>query len=217
MSVPRILSVTRAPLAGAVLGATLIASALTGLSPAYADHHHRAQKVDAPDAQTSVKAQDVIDLALKQVGISENSRGGGTKFHEWYMSSERAKETLRRDGGSVAGYRNAPWCAMFVSWVGDKLGARPTVGWDAYTVTHAEWFRDNNRWGGKPKRGAVVFFSWSGGKSIDSINHVGFVMKDNGDGTIKTVEGNTGSGQVQVRTRPKSQVVGYGYPEYATA
>ena len=39
--------------------------------------------------------------------------------------------------------------------------------------------------------GAVVFFSWSGSKSIDDIDHVGLVLKDDHDGTIQTVEGNT--------------------------
>ncbi|WP_240777869.1 hypothetical protein [Nonomuraea basaltis] len=34
-------------------------------------------------------------------------------------------------------------------------------------------------------------------------------------GTISTIEGNTGNGKVEERVRPKSQVVGYGYPEYA--
>ncbi|WP_344844298.1 hypothetical protein [Nonomuraea dietziae] len=49
-------------------------------------------------------------------------------------------------------------------------GARPQVGWDAYTVAHAKWFKSNERWGTTPKPGAVVFFSWSGSKSISSIN-----------------------------------------------
>jgi len=163
-----------------------------------------------------VTAQDVIDLALKQVGISENAYGGGTKFHEWYMSSPRARETLNRDGGRLQDYANAPWCAMFVSWLGSKLGIESTMGWDAYTVTHAAWFRDNGRWGTKnASPGAVVFFDWSGGKAISGIDHVGIVVKDNGDGTITTVEGNTGNGRVETRVRPKSVVVGYGYPEYA--
>lgn len=164
---------------------------------------------------TKVTAQDLLDLALAQVGITENAQGGGTKFHAWYMSSPRARETAARDGGTVEDYANAPWCAMFVSWVGEQLGIRSTVGWDAYTVTHAQWFRDNGRWGTEPTPGAVVFFAWEGTKNISDIDHVGFVIKDNNDGTISTVEGNTGNGRVETRIRPKAQVVGYGYPEYA--
>ena len=60
-----------------------------------------------------------------------------------------------------------------------------------------------------------MFFSWSGSKSIDAIDHVGMVIKDNHDGTIQTVEGNTNGGEVAARTRDTSTVVGYGYPAYA--
>ncbi|WP_405085293.1 CHAP domain-containing protein [Microbispora sp. NBC_01389] len=161
-----------------------------------------------------VGPQDVIKLAASQVGISENAAGGGTKFQEWYMTSPRALETLARDGGALGDYENAPWCDMFVSWVGQRLGIQPVMGADAYTVEHARWFAEHGRWGRTPKPGAVVFFSWSGSKAIGDIKHVGFVVKDNGDGTIRTVEGNTGNGAVEARTRPAWQVAGYGYPVY---
>jgi cell wall-associated NlpC family hydrolase len=162
-----------------------------------------------------VTADDVIKLASQQVGIKENGLGGGTKFHSWYMSTPRAQETVMRDGGRVTDYANAPWCNMFVSWVGEQLGIRPVLGWDAYTVRHAQWFKDNNRWGSTPTPGAVVFFAWGGG-GIADIDHVGFVVKDNGDGTISTIEGNTGNGAVERRVRPVSDVAGYGYPVYAS-
>jgi cell wall-associated NlpC family hydrolase len=101
---------------------------------------------------------------------------------------------------------------MFVSWVGQQVGARG-MGQDAYTVEHAKWFQKSGRWGTIPKPGAVVFFAWNGG-GTDGIDHVGLVVKDNGDGTIKTVEGNTGNA-VMVRDRATDSVVGYGYPQYA--
>ncbi|MFG1945021.1 CHAP domain-containing protein [Nonomuraea sp. NPDC048826] len=165
-----------------------------------------------------VSAQTLLRVAESQIGVSEDATGGGTKFHQWYMSSPRAAETLARDGGGTpAMYANAPWCAMFVSWVGEQVGARSTVGWDAYTVTYAQWFANNGRWGGEAKPGSVVFFDWGGSKSISSIDHVGLVKKDNGDGTITTIEGNTGNGKVEERVRPKGHVTGYGYPEYNAA
>ncbi|MCK2218761.1 CHAP domain-containing protein [Actinomadura sp. ATCC 31491] len=160
-------------------------------------------------------AAQVLATARAQVGTSEDAHGGGTKFQRWYASSPRATETAARDGGDTASYVDAPWCSMFVSWVGEQTGARTQVGWDAYTVAHAKWFEANHRFGTAAKPGAVVFFSWSGSKDLDAINHVGFVVKDNGDGTISTIEGNTGNGKVEQRTRPASQVVGYGYPHYA--
>ncbi len=63
---------------------------------------------------------------------------------------------------------------------------------------------------------AVADYSWGGSRSIDDIDHVGIVIKDNHDGTIQTVEGNTDN-SVKVRTRDVSSVVGYGYPEYRPA
>ncbi|MEW9550255.1 CHAP domain-containing protein [Nonomuraea sp. NPDC050783] len=236
MAKHRITAARKMSIARAALGATVIAGAfgahasanadsapapeqqITGQAPA-ADHaaDHAAPRSRTNDeTRISVTADQVLALARSQVGTSENDAGGGTPYQQWYAASRRAAETIARDGGRPADYLNAPWCAMFVSWVGEKTGARPQVGWDAYTVTYAKWFEANDRFGTLAKPGAVVFFSWSGSKDLDDINHVGFVVKDNRDGTISTIEGNTGNGKVEERVRPKSQVVGYGYPEYAS-
>ncbi|NUS05512.1 MAG: CHAP domain-containing protein [Nonomuraea sp.] len=213
--------------ARAALGATIIASALGAhTTAATADTatavQHQAVAAQAAtkggtseETKVNVTAAQVLALAKAQVGTSENSYGGGTKFQQWYAASQRAAETIARDGGTRAMYLNAPWCSIFVSWVGEQTGARPQVGWDAWTVAHAKWFAANGRWGTEARPGAVVFFSWKGSKSLDGIQHVGFVVKDNGDGTISTIEGNTGNGKVEERVRPTSQVVGYGYPSYA--
>ncbi|MEZ7124495.1 CHAP domain-containing protein [Nonomuraea sp. AD125B] len=203
-------------LAVSALGATAAVTAAADSAPAQPAAAAAAQQgVSNRDARVNVTAQQVLDLARAQVGTSENADGGGTKFQQWYADSARAGETVQRDGGNRNAYLNAPWCSMFVSWVGEQTGARTQVGWDAYTVAHAKWFAANDRWGTEAKPGAVVFFSWSGSKSLSAINHVGFVVKDNGDGTISTIEGNTGNGKVEERVRPTSQVVGYGYPNYA--
>ncbi|GIH81023.1 CHAP domain-containing protein [Planobispora longispora] len=203
-----------------VLTATLGLAAATAATVAFGGAAHAETPADQarPSAETlpKVSADQLLQVAEKQVGTAENADGGGTKFHSWYMDSARAKETVARDGGAVGAYANAPWCAMFVSWVGEQVGLRPTVGWDAYTVTHAEWFQNNNRWGAEAKPGAVVYFDWDGGSDLSGIDHVGFVKKDNGDGTITTIEGNTGNGKVEQRVRPTSQVVGYGYPQYTS-
>ncbi|GAA4237778.1 hypothetical protein GCM10022254_50980 [Actinomadura meridiana] len=164
----------------------------------------------------AVKPSEVIDLAEKQVGVKEG-RGGMTKYHKWYVSTPHAKQTADRDGGfPVADYKGAQWCNMFVSWLGAQTGVE-NMGWDAYTVKHATWFKDTDRWGKKAKPGAVVFFDWKNGSSgdIGDIDHVGLVVKDNGNGTIRTVEGNTDNA-VKEKTRDKSEVVGYGYPDYAS-
>ncbi|WP_329252915.1 CHAP domain-containing protein [Actinoallomurus sp. NBC_01490] len=155
-------------------------------------------------------AADALKVALSQVGTTEDA-AGGSKFNQWFMSSPYARAGVERDGGSVGDYANASWCDMFVTWVGDKAGVKG-MGGDAFTPSHARWFKDQGRWGTVPKPGAVVFFSWSGG-GIGDIDHVGLVIRDNHDGTIRTVEGNTDDA-VKIRTRGTDSVVGYGYPDY---
>ncbi|MEU8248418.1 CHAP domain-containing protein [Nonomuraea sp. NPDC048916] len=220
MATHRLSHATRHLAVRAALGVTLAATAVFGaVAPAAADSHQHAGSATETQAETSavsVTAEQVLALARAQIGTSENAYGGGTKFQKWYAASQRAAETIARDGGNRAAYLNAAWCAMFVSWVGENAGARSQIGWDAYTVTHAQWFADNGRWGTTPKPGAVVFFAWNGGKSLSSIDHVGFVVKDNGNGTLTTIEGNTGNGKVEERVRPTWQVVGYGYPQYTS-
>ncbi|MET8989609.1 CHAP domain-containing protein, partial [Nonomuraea wenchangensis] len=179
----------------ATLGAALAAGAVAGgvaagtaahadadvRPPAHAAHVAQAgANGEAGERTQAVKvtAAQVLATARAQIGTTENADGGGTKFQDWYATSQRGAETAARDGGNITSYKNAPWCSMFVSWVGEHTGARSQIGWDAYTVTHAKWFEANHRWGTEAKPGAVVFFSWSGSKSLSAINHVGFVVKD---------------------------------------
>ncbi|TDE46229.1 CHAP domain-containing protein [Nonomuraea mesophila] len=227
MATFRLTAVPKRTIARAALGAAVLTSAFgvnvvaanadtpPGDRPAAVSPVTESEKRAAKETKVNVTASQVLDFAKSQVGVSENAAGGGTPYQKWYANSQRASETIARDGGNRAAYLNAAWCAMFVSWVGEQTGARPQVGWDAYTVAHAKWFAANDRFGTEARPGAVVFFSWDGSKDISDIQHVGFVVKDNGDGTISTIEGNTGNGKVEERTRPTSQVVGYGYPEYA--
>nr|BFE82194.1 hypothetical protein GCM10020093_047950 [Planobispora longispora] len=167
-------------------------------------------------AETGVTAADLLRIAEGQIGVVEDADGGGTKFHSWYMDSERARETLARDGGVMEKYTNAPWCAMFVSWVGAQAGLDGTIGADAYAVAWAGWFQDEGRWGSVARPGAVVYFDLDddGGEGIYRIDHMGLVKRDNGDGTITTIEGNTDRGRVEQRVRRVSEVIGYGYPDY---
>ncbi|XRQ16175.1 CHAP domain-containing protein [Actinomadura welshii] len=172
-----------------------------------------AQKAGYKVPPREVDPSEVIELAEEQIGISEG-RGGQTKYHDWYVSTPHAKATAERDGGfSVKAYNGAQWCNMFVSWLGAQTGVK-NMGWDAYTVQHASWFKDTGRWGKKAKPGSVVFFDWDRGSSISAIDHVGIVVKDNGNGTVSTIEGNTNN-KVQKKVRDKSLIVGYGYPDYA--
>lgn len=77
----------------------------------------------------------------------------------------------------------------------------------------------NVSWGGR-KKGDIVLFDFNHNGTSD---HIGIVVSVNSDGSITTVEGNTGSGnntnggQVQKRTRYKSQVNYFVRPKYTNA
>ncbi|MDP9861078.1 MULTISPECIES: CHAP domain-containing protein [Streptosporangium] len=145
--------------------------------------------------------QKFIELLESELGYSEKG-GGYTKFGHWYG------ENVESD----ADYTAAPWCDMYLSWAAKKLGYEDWVGQFAYTVYHAEWFKEQDAWGTTPKPGAIVFFDWSGSKKIDNIDHVGIVTKVTGR-TIHTIEGNIDGGVAKRKERDTGKVVGYGYPE----
>ncbi|MEU8380731.1 CHAP domain-containing protein [Streptosporangium sp. NPDC048865] len=142
-----------------------------------------------------------IELLESQLGYSEKS-GGYTKFGDWYGKNVEFD----------ADYTAAPWCDMYLSWAAEKLGYQEWVGQFAYTVHHAQWFRQQDAWGTVPVPGAIVFFDWSGSDRIDHIDHVGIVTGVEG-GRIHTIEGNIDGGVAKRKERDTGKVVGYGYPE----
>ncbi|MBO3746656.1 CHAP domain-containing protein [Streptosporangiaceae bacterium NEAU-GS5] len=142
----------------------------------------------------------LIDLLRSELGYTEGS-GGYTKFGEWYNSVEHDSN-----------YSNQPWCDMFLSWGAHKLGYDEWFGQFSYTVDHAKWFKEQGAWGTKPSPGAIVFYDWSGGHSVDGIDHVGIVTSVAGN-TIHTIEGNVDGRFVHEKVRDQRSVVGYGYPE----
>ena len=207
-------AISRADAVGSVIASTTFKTLTDPLAESTATVLNDPAGGTAPADDSPVTAQDVIKLAKSQVGTGEtNGYGGGTEYQDWYADSARAQETVARDGGAVDDYRNAAWCDIFISWLGHKLGIGDQMGSDAWTIAHAQWFKDQGRWGHKAKPGAVVFFSWSGSSSIDDIDHVGLVVKKLGPGRIKTIEGNVGDA-VTKQVRSTDLVVGYGYPDY---
>jgi cell wall-associated NlpC family hydrolase len=76
-------------------------------------------------------------------------------------------------------------------WCANEVGLKiPNV---VSTTDGAQKFQGTGRWANaetaKPAPGDLAFFDFAeGGNPID---HVGIVVRDNGDGTIVTIEGNT--------------------------
>jgi hypothetical protein len=143
--------------------------------------------------------QKLLQVAKSQLGYAEKS-GGYTKYGDWYGKHV--------DKGSY--YKTAPCCDMFLAWAADKAGVDDWAGQFASTPEHALWFQKHHAWGHKPEPGAIVFFSFSGNKSIGGIEHVGIVEKVDGH-TLHTIEANHNDQLLRV-TRDIGQVVGFGYP-----
>lgn len=85
-----------------------------------------------------------------------------------------------------------PWCGSFVNWCADQVGLKiPNC---VSTVAGAQAFIKKDQWEkineATPFPGDIVFFDFPD-DGVDRISHVGIVVKDNGDGTITCIEGNT--------------------------
>jgi peptidoglycan hydrolase-like protein with peptidoglycan-binding domain len=147
-------------------------------------------------------AHQVLAIARDEIGTTESPPDSNVvKYSRWYPMN------------------GSPWCAMFVSWVLDQAGI--TAYKHAYTPTGADRFRQQDRWfTSHPEPGDLVYYDFP---PHERIEHVGLVVRENDDGSITTIEGNTSSGDqgsqsngggVFRRRRLPNLVVGYGRPPY---
>jgi hypothetical protein len=137
--------------------------------------------------------------------------------------------------GAFTKHDGMPWCGSFIMWLANevKFKGMPNC---VYTPAGATGFQGQGRWANhesaKPKPGDIVFFTFDN----KGIEHVGLVVKDNGDGTVTTIEGNTSpdkkptgsqanGGEVCVKIRAYKAantkklpvfVVGFGSPKWAS-
>lgn len=119
------------------------------------------------------KVNDFIAIAKAEVGTVEGPKNNETKYGKF------TKHDLQ------------PWCGSFVMWCASQAKLKiPNV---VYTPAGVEGFKGLGAWSNaetaKPKPGDIVFFDFvEGGAPVE---HVGIVIKDNLDGTVTTIEGNT--------------------------
>lgn len=114
-----------------------------------------------------------------------------------------------------------PWCDMTITYAAYHSGNQKAVcfnGKYAYTVAHAQAFKDRGQWHtdiAGIRRGDIVFFDWSGSNSVSAIDHVGIVTGTSSDGrTVYTIEGNIGNVCAR-KVRYADTIVGYGRPAYS--
>jgi hypothetical protein len=160
----------------------------------------------------------IIEVAKKELGTIEGPKDNETKYGKW------------------TGANFQPWCQSFVSWTAFTSGLDPKkYPKSASTVAAADWFKKNNRWADArnddPTPGDWIYFDFPD-DGVNRISHVGLCIKNNGDGTIQVIEGNTSGtakgdqrngGMCVEKTRAYvknkkgilNAVVGWGRPVYA--
>jgi len=163
-----------------------------------------------------------LEVALSQVGVIEGPKDNETDY------------------GKFTGHDGQAWCGSFMMWCAKQAGV--TLPNTVYTPAGAAAFKAQGKWAdaasAHPQPGDIVYFSFIPAAKPDSpIQHVAVVLKDNGDGTITTVEGNTSpdnkpkgspnnGGEVASNVRGYkvdnkrhlwASVVGFGRPAYAGA
>ena len=138
--------------------------------------------------------KEILKIAESQVGTKENDSNGGAAL-KYQKHFGRGPE---------------PWCPDFVSWVFSKAGKKTN---SPYCPTFIQKLKKERRFKRHdPKAGDIVFFDWGHDGKAD---HVGIVKHVNHDGSIETIEGNTGkpgggSEGVWEKKRYAMQIVGYG-------
>lgn len=162
---------------------------------------------------------DFIAVAKGELDVIEGPKDNETKY------------------GAFTKANFLPWCGSFVMWCANEVGLKiPNC---VSTVAGATAFMKKNQWEKAeeaiPLPGDIVFFDFPN-DGVDRISHVGIVVKDNGDGTVTCIEGNTApdkkgdqrnGGQVCLKVRAykkkngsklrRSQavtVVGFGKPAF---
>lgn len=141
--------------------------------------------------------QDIIKIAQAEVGTKATNYKR-CKYNTWYY------------GADVSGdYYD--WCVVFVEWVFNQAGARDllfekTAGAEFFGLgfyQHGQLVKSGY------KVGDLVLLHWNPGYSdyvpgVQKLNHVGIIISVNDDGSVTTIEGNTGSsenGEVMIKTR----------------
>jgi len=161
-------------------------------------------------------AARLLEAAAAEVGTVEGPKDNQTKY------------------GAFTKANFLPWCGSFVMWCANQAGVK--VPNTVSTIDGAAAFKKQKRWQdaatASPQAGDIVYFDFPN-DGADRISHVGIVVKDNGDGTVDTIEGNTAGnpkgdqrngGEVAKKVRAYKtnkkgiavSIVGYGRPDFGT-
>jgi hypothetical protein len=161
--------------------------------------------------------EEFLKVAQAEIGTAEGPKENETKY------------------GAFTKHNFQPWCGSYIMWCAAQVKLKlPNV---VYTPAGVAGFQGLGSWANAatatPKPGDIVFFDFvEGGAPIE---HVGIVLKDNLDGTVTTIEGNTSpekkakgsqanGGEVAERIRAYKKnnkrklstfIVGFGTPKWS--
>ena len=117
----------------------------------------------------------IIEVAKAEIGTIEGPKDNETKYGAWMKVNFQ------------------PWCQSFVSWCASTAGVEKFPK-SASTVAASDEFKKQNRWADArnddPSVGDWIYFDFPD-DGVNRISHVGICIKNNGDGTIEVIEGNT--------------------------
>lgn len=134
-------------------------------------------------------AARLIEVAREEIGYVEGPKDNETKYGKFTKADFQ------------------PWCGSFVMWCANEAGVK--VPNTVYTPGGAAAFKKTGRWYDAqicdPEPGDIAYFDFPG-DGVDRISHVGIVIKDNEDGTVWCIEGNT-SGDPKKSQRNGGEVV----------
>ena len=170
--------------------------------------------------ELNVKLNDAKQKEERDGFLKENSFLAGEDVLELANKFEGKTQDEMRQIMREAGYQfdDGAWCADFVSFIaGQTIGEENLPDWykncnRAYCPDIQSNAKANGAFVGEDqaKPGDAVLFDWDGDGSAD---HIGYVTKVNGDGTVETIEGNTGGNnagsQVASKQRNRSNILGY--------
>lgn len=153
-------------------------------------------------------AEQVLAVARRELGVKESPAG-----------SNRVAYNTAYYGRVVSG-SSYPWCCVFLWWCFRQAGAAALFyggGKTASCGTLAAYAKKTGQFvTGGYRPGDLAFFRFSG----TAIQHIGIVEAVKPDGSLATIEGNTGAGndanggEVQRRTRPLRYAAGAYRPAY---
>ena len=166
---------------------------------------------------TKGSLEAIIEVAKKEVGTIEGPKDNETKYGAWMKVNFQ------------------PWCQSFVSWCAMTAGVAKFPK-SASTIAASDQFKKEGRWADArnddPTPGDWIYFDFPD-DGVNRISHVGLCIKNNGNGTIQVIEGNTSGtakgdqrngGMCVEKTRAyvkdnklklMNAVVGWGRPVYA--